>query len=109
MIYKIWKFSLLVIFLAVLFHFLKDITQDIFGLATVLDKFGNIEEDISYFPMWLTWLYHWAWVNVFFAEIAIVIIIPLKIKEKIFTKKDLMIAVCLFYLILIMGIAYFLQ
>lgn len=109
MFYKIWKFSLIFIFLTVLIHFLKDITQDIFGLATILDKFGNIEEDISYFPIWLTWLYHWAWVNAFFSEIATILIIPLKIKEKIFTKKDLMIAACLVYLISMMMIAYFLQ
>lgn len=109
MFYKIWKFSLALIFLVILIHFLKDITQDIFGLVTILDKFGNIEEDISYFPTWLTWLYHWAWVNAFFAEIAIIVTIPLKVKEKIFTKKDLIIAACLAYLILMMGAAYFLQ
>ncbi len=109
MFYKIWKTSLIFFFVLVCLHFLKDITQDILSVPTVLDNLGNIEENINYFPMWLTWLYHWAWVNAFFAELAIILLIPLKFKETSFNKKDLLIVVCLSYILVMTAIAYFLQ
>ncbi|KKS90555.1 MAG: hypothetical protein UW69_C0008G0031 [Microgenomates group bacterium GW2011_GWA2_44_7] len=46
----IWYFSLPIIFLIVIVHFLKDITQDILKIHTFLDLLGNVNEDLSVFP-----------------------------------------------------------
>lgn len=41
---------LFIIYLAVIVHFFKDITQDILHIASPLDLFGDIKEDISFLP-----------------------------------------------------------
>jgi len=64
------------IFFVVLIHFLKDITQDLFGISTILDNLGNIEEDISAFPLWLEYFYHWTMVNTVIGEIVLLVLIP---------------------------------
>lgn len=66
--FTLWKIILVPIFILLLLHFLKDITQDVLGIPTILDLMGNIQEDISGFSQWLVWLYHWAWVNAFFIQ-----------------------------------------
>ena len=47
---KIIKFFLIFIYIFILIHFLKDITQDILRLPSPLDMFGDIKEDISFLP-----------------------------------------------------------
>ncbi len=44
---KIRKIVIWIILIFTFIHFLKDITQDIFRIPTVLDYFGNIQEDIT--------------------------------------------------------------
>src|SRR3989344_1888745 len=51
MIFKLWrKFLLPLIFVFVLIHFAKDITQDILRISSPLDVFGDAKEDISFLP-----------------------------------------------------------
>ena len=51
--YKIWKVLLPFIYLFVLIHFTKDITQDILKISSPLDIFGDAQEDISFLPKFL--------------------------------------------------------
>lgn len=53
----IWRKILPVIFILVLVHFLKDITQDILHIATQLDRLGDVKEDLSGFPPVIQTLY----------------------------------------------------
>lgn len=79
------KYSLLlgIIWILILLHFLKDLTQDIFEINTILDTLGNITEDLSKFPEWLIWLYHWAMVNTVLCEMYLIYIIPKYFLRKI--------------------------
>lgn len=107
-LHLIWKVFLIPIFFVVLLHFIKDITQDILGINTILDVLGNINEDISRFPEWLLWFYHWAWINAFFINLLLILIIPKKFVEKNFSKLDKLIVVGLLYLISMTVIAFLL-
>ena len=44
------KIILGIIYIFILLHFFKDITQDTLGISTPLDIFGNVKEDISFLP-----------------------------------------------------------
>ena len=50
-LHKIWHLSLPIILLIIFVHFLKDITQDILKIPTFLDLLGNVNEDLSVFPL----------------------------------------------------------
>jgi hypothetical protein len=104
--YKIWRFFLPFIFVFVLIHFIKDITQDILQIETVLDIFGNACEDISGFSNLLKMLWVWAGVNSFLLEFFLLISLPLLIRNKTFSKLELysIIATVLLLLFLIISI-----
>ncbi len=70
------KWIFISIWLVMLIHFLKDITQDILGIATPLDKLGDIQENISRFPMWFEWFWHWAMVSTFIGEFILILLLP---------------------------------
>ena len=74
------------IFILVLIHFVKDVTQDILRVSSVLDVFGNVKEDISYFPETLKKIYFWFSVSSFFAEIFLLVSIPIVMRRKNFSK-----------------------
>lgn len=49
-LYKVWRFSLPLVFVLMIVHLLKDITQDILKIPTFLDLLGDVNEDLSVFP-----------------------------------------------------------
>lgn len=75
------KLSLKIIFIITLVHFLKDITQDILRIPTVLDYLGNIQEDLTRLPPFLANTVVVAGYLSFLGEIAILILIPLMLKN----------------------------
>ncbi|MFA7300815.1 MAG: hypothetical protein WC069_00695 [Candidatus Shapirobacteria bacterium] len=104
-----WRFLIIPLFVVTILHFIKDITQDILGVSTFLDKIGDINENISNFPVWLTWLYHWAMVNTFFMEGALLVTLPLDWKNKRFTKFSIINISMVLYIIALFIVAYLLQ
>lgn len=74
---KVRSFILNLIWVATLIHFLKDITQDLLGIPTFLDAFGNIQEDLSVLPSWVRLSILGAGIGSFLAEIFLLISIPI--------------------------------
>lgn len=74
---KVRSFLLSLIWVITLIHFLKDITQDILRIPTILDVFGNIQEDVSWLPIWTQYLVYGAGISSFLAEIFLLISIPI--------------------------------
>lgn len=60
---------------------MKDITQDILQVPTILDVFGNIRGDVSWLPSYLQWLVYGAGVGSFLAEMFLLITLPVIIKK----------------------------
>lgn len=79
---------LIVIWIVVLIHFLKDITQDILHLATFLDVFGNIQEDVHRLPDWVQKIVYGAGVISFLAEIFLLIAIPIARRKIQFSRLE---------------------
>ena len=100
------KLLLLAIWIIMLIHFLKDMTQDILGIPSVLDLFGNIQENTSTFPIWLEYLYHWAMVNTFIGELILIFLIPKYIFKTINRLEKLLIIGFIFYIPLIFLLAF---
>jgi len=53
------------------------ITQDILKIPTFFDAFGNIQEDVSWLPIWTRYLIFGAGISSFLAEIFLLISIPI--------------------------------
>jgi len=104
-IFKLWRLMLIPIYILVVFHFLKDITQDILQIPTILDFLGDVNEDLSRLPETLVWFYHWAMVNTFFIELFLLVAIPKCWKTKQSSKLDLAILISLFYLLAMFSLA----
>ena len=93
-------FLLSLIWVVTLIHFLKDITQDILGIPTFLDVFGNIQEDLSHLPHWLQLFIFSAGVGSFLAEIFLLISIPIiKNRRETSTIEKWVVGVVIFMLI----------
>jgi len=97
---KIWKTFLPFIFVFILVHFLKDLTQDILRISTPLDLLGDAKEDLSFLPNSLQdiYLYGLGGLSVV-AEIFLLVAIPKVWKEKEFTKLDKGILIAAVFLI----------
>ena len=104
-ILKLWKLILIPVYVLVALHFVKDITQDILQIPTILDWLGNVNEDLSRLPETLVWFYHWAMVNTFFVELFLLIAIPKCWRSKRSSKLDLVILISLFYLLAMFSLA----
>src|SRR3989338_1323428 len=74
---KVSKKLLFCVFIFVVIHFLKDITQDILKVPTILDIFGNANEDLSRFPRAIQVIFTVFGYLSFFAEIFLIVAIPL--------------------------------
>ena len=81
-VYKIWRILLPFLYVVVLIHFLKDITQDILKIPTHLDLLGDVKEDISMFPVFFQNLFISMGVGSFIAEVFLLVAIPVVIKRK---------------------------
>jgi len=90
-------------------HFLKDITQDILGIETSLDKLDDIQENINQFPMWFEWFWHWAMVNTFIGEFVLIILLPKYILKSISKTEKYIIIGFLIYIPIMFLWAYILS
>lgn len=104
-ILKLWKLILIPVYILIIFHFLKDITQDILQIPTILDFLGDVNEDLSRLPEKLVWFYHWAMVNTFFVELFLLIAIPKCWKCKKPSRLDLVVPISLVYLFVMFSFA----
>ncbi|MCA9368727.1 MAG: hypothetical protein H6773_00645 [Pseudomonadales bacterium] len=87
-IFPLWKMFVSLLSVVLLFHFIKDITQDVLGITTPLDTIGNIVEDTLTLPEWLIYIYHWGWINAIFFQLLIPYIHIRNWKRKTFIKQD---------------------
>jgi len=74
---KILKIPLAFILIFVVIHFLKDITQDILKVPTILDIFGNANEDLSRLLKAIQVIFTVFGYLSFFIEIFLIMAIPL--------------------------------
>lgn len=103
-VFDIWRLLLPFLYVFILVHFLKDITQDILKIPTFLDLFGDVKEDLSPFPVFAQNLFMFLGVGSFVAEVFLLISIPivLKRKESAFLEKVVLVvilALLLFFLV----------
>jgi len=80
--FQLWRKILPFLYVFVVVHFLKDVTQDILKISTPLDLLGNIQEDLSQLPEIVQRLFFGVGVGSFIAEIFLLIAIPVVIKRK---------------------------
>ena len=85
---KIWKLFLSLVSIILIIHFVKDITQDLFGIRTYLDNFGNIVENTSKLPEWLLYIYHWGWINAIIFQLVIPYLHFKNLNRELFRKVD---------------------
>lgn len=95
---KIWRKSLPFIFLIVLAHFLKDITQDILKVPTFLDLIGNVNEDLSVFPKFIGQIIIVLGYVSYVFEAFLIVSIPKVIKGKANTRLEKYVIVTLLFL-----------
>lgn len=107
--FRAWQIFLVPVFVFVVIHFTKDVTQDLLGLPTYLDVFGDIKEDISRFSFPFTWFYHWFMVNTFFLELFLLIYTPKTWQRKYFSRVDTVILASIIYLIVAFATAILLD
>ena len=60
-VFNIWRLLLPFLYIFILVHFLKDITQDILKISTPLDLFGDVKEDISFLSTTPDNFLLWSW------------------------------------------------
>lgn len=109
-LFKIWRFFLPLLFLFVLIHFLKDITQDILGIKTPLDIFGDVKEDVSRFTVVEQNLYLYGLGGLsFLAEAFLLISIPIVWKRKVYSRLEKYVVFTIFSLLLYFLIAIMLD
>ena len=108
-LYKPWKIFTLTISVVLFIHFLKDITQDLLGINTLLDVMGNIQEDTTRLPSFLTPIYWLLWIIATIAQPIIGYLTLRNCKNHDFNKYDIAIfAMVLFFLLMILW-AYYLS
>ena len=87
------------IFVFVATHFLKDITQDILKVPTILDLLGNANEDISSFPKAIQYIFIGMGYVSFLVEIFLIITIPLVLRKKEYVKLEKVVWVTILLLV----------
>lgn len=106
-LFKLWRLFLPFLFLFVLIHLLKDITQDILGVKTPLDILGDVKEDLSWLPKNIRNLYLYGLGGLsFLAEGFLLVSIPLIWKRQDFSKLEnyVVIATSFLFLFFMMAI-----
>lgn len=97
---KISRNILLLVFIFVVVHFLKDITQDVLKIPTILDIFGNANEDISGFPKVIQGIFVGIGYVSFLVEIFLIITIPFVLRKKGKTKLEKVVWVIIILLVI---------
>jgi hypothetical protein len=100
-LFKLWRLLLPFLFLFIFIHFLKDITQDILGIKTPLDIFGDVKEDLSWLPKNIRSVYLFGLGGLsFLAEGFLLISIPFIWKRQSFSKLEKYIVIATAFLLL---------
>lgn len=99
-LHKIWHFFLPVVFLVVLVHFLKDVTQDILKIPTFLDLLGNVNEDLSAFPLIVRQIIITLGFISFVLEAFLIVAIPKIMKHKENSKLEKFVIASVLFLII---------
>jgi|GEM_PF-3829127 membrane-associated PAP2 superfamily phosphatase len=107
--YKPWKIFTLTISVVLFVHFLKDITQDLLGINTLFDVMGNIQEDATRLPMFLTPVYWLLWIIATIAQPIIGYLTLRNWKSHDFNKYDWIIFTLALFFLLMISWAYFLS
>lgn len=109
-LYKIWKALLPFIYVYVLIHFAKDITQDILRISSPLDIFGDAKEDISFLPKFLQLVFYYGLGGFsFFTGGFLLIAIPKIIRLNKITKLEKWTIAGVLYLFIFLGVCIILD
>ena len=105
----VWKIFTLIISVILFFHFLKDITQDLFNVNTPLDLMDNIQEDTAKLPRFLIPIYWLMWGIATIAQPIIGYLTYKNWKSVDFNKSDLIILGLITFFCLMISWAYLLS
>jgi len=103
--FKIWRLLLLIFFIFFFTHFLKDITQDVLRIASPLDFFGDVKEDLSGFSESFVFIFHLIGILSLIGEIFLIITIPIVLKRKAFSRLEGVIISVIFFILLFFAVA----
>jgi len=82
-VFNIWRLLLPFLYIFILVHFLKDITQDILKISTPLDIFGDVKEDISFLPKSFQLIFYYGLGSFsFIVEVFLLVAIPKIIRKR---------------------------
>jgi len=95
---KAKRLFLLFVFVVILIHFFKDITQDLLKVPTVLDNLGDVKEDLSSLPLLIQNLVDGLGYLSFITEAFLLIAIPLSLKNNQNSKLKVTILVSIIFL-----------
>ncbi len=87
------------VFILVCVHFLKDLTQDILKIPTILDLLGNVNEEISGFPLILQATFIGLSYASYIAEIFLIGAIPLVLRNREYAVLEKVVWITTFLLI----------
>lgn len=110
-LFRFWRKKLLpLIFIFVVIHFFKDITQDILKVASPLDFFGDVKEDISFLPRNFQ-LFFWYGLGGFsiIVEAFLLIAIPKVLKREKFITLEKRVVAGVLYLVIFLTVCIFLD
>ncbi len=109
-LFKLWRTILPIIFIFVLIHFAKDITQDILQVNTFLDVFGDAHEDLSFLPEPIPTVFtYWLGGLSILVELFLLISIPIVLKRKKFSKLEKYVVMCTIFLFSFLGLCVLLD
>jgi hypothetical protein len=97
----IWQKCLIGIFLFILIHFIKDMTQDVLRIATPLDILGDVKENLSFMPVSLQNIYLYGLGGLsFVVEATLIFTIPKVWKENKLSKSGKLVIFLISFLLI---------
>jgi hypothetical protein len=104
------KTLFILLWVFVVIHFLKDITQDILRVSTFLDNFGDVIENLSWLPRWAQQVYLYGFGGIsFIAEAILIYALPFAVFNKSTAAKNRLTKYCIIYLLTFFTIAILLD
>lgn len=99
------KLFLSFVYVFVLFHFLKDVAQDILKLPCIFDGLYDVKEDLGHLPIIFTYIFNLFSYLSYLGELVLLFIIPINIENN-FKHKSLnvvmwflIIYLCLYFIL----------
>ncbi len=101
---------LAILWIVILIHFLKDITQDLLQIKSVLDVFGDAKENLTWLPVWAQSIYLYVFGGLsILAEITLLITIPISLFRKETNLTSKLIRYSFWYLLIFFSVAILLD